>query len=127
MTAGYFSDIKGRFIFIYTGMVITIIAALLFLNFTSLPLLALVLILLGLGGSLGGGAFSALMLNSFEIKVKEATAILGNLGIILGIVPSFLLPQIVGQKQLFILAIGITLVGILCLFIFQKLYYPKSR
>ncbi|MBI2020001.1 MFS transporter [Candidatus Daviesbacteria bacterium] len=122
VTAGYWSDLKGRFIFIYGGMIVSILAVTIFLNFLTLPALILVMILLGLGGSLGGGAFSALMLDTFEKRVKEASATLNNLTIILGIVPAFLLPQFLNRNELFNLGIILTLLGILTLFIFQKLY-----
>lgn len=125
--AGYLSDIKGRFGLIYTSLIIPVVAAVIFLNFQSLPILAAVMILLGLGDSLGKGASTALMLDTFEDKIKEASAVLGNLGLVLGVVPSFLLPQILNQSQLFILAILLNVLGIFTLWIFQLKFSPAKR
>lgn len=124
LAAGYLSDIKGRFGLIYSSMIVSILAALLFLNFLNLPSLVLVMVLLGLGGSLAGGAFTALMLDIFEEKIKEASAVLGNLSIILGVVPAFLLPQFLTQTQLFMVAIFLTILGLISMIIFQIKYSP---
>lgn len=125
--AGYFSDIKGRFIFIYGSLVVSILAVVVFLNFTSIPAVIIVMVLLGLGGSLGIGAFSALILDTFEEKIKEASAVLGNLGLVLGIAPAFLLPQFLSQSQLFIMAIFLSILGIATLGIFQFRYSSTSE
>jgi len=61
-----------------------------------------------------------LMLDTFEEKIKEASSVLGNLGLILGIIPSFLLPQWLSQNQLFYLVIGLSLVGMVSLRTFEK-------
>lgn len=127
ISAGYLSDLKGRFGLIYASMIVTIFASLIFLNFSSLPILALVMILLGLGGSLAGGAFSALMLDIFEERIKEASAVLGNLGLLLGVVPSFLLPQVMEKSQLFTIAISITVLGLIGVAIFQLKYSPAKH
>lgn len=124
--AGYLSDIKWKFGLIYASMIISISAVLIILKFTSLPALALVMVLLGLGASLGKGAFTAIMLNTFESKIKEASAVLGNLGLVFGIVPAFLLTNILKTTQLSYLAIAITVLGIVCLCIFQVKYYNRN-
>ena len=120
--AGYLSDIKGRFGLIYGSMIVSIAGVLIFLQFSSLIPLISAMVLLGLGGSLAGGAFSALMLDTFEEKIKEAAAVLGNLSIILGIAPSFLLPRILPQNQLFVLAIGVTILGLVGILVFHLKY-----
>ncbi|PJC28312.1 hypothetical protein CO054_00815 [Candidatus Shapirobacteria bacterium CG_4_9_14_0_2_um_filter_39_11] len=120
LPAGYLSDIKGRFGLIYSSIIANILAVTIFLNLKTLPALAFAMLLLGLGGSLGQGAFTALMLDTFEEKIKEASSVLGNLGLILGIIPSFLLPQWLSQNQLFYLVIGLSLVGMVSLRTFEK-------
>lgn len=124
--AGYLSDIKGRFILIYLAIAAEILGSLLFLGASSLVLFALIMILLGLGGSLAQGAFSALMIDTFEKEVKEATAVLGILGIILGIIPAFLLPQFLSQNQLFGLAIIISILSAFCIFVFSLKFKRKN-
>ena len=126
LLAGYLSDIKGRFGLIYTSITASIIATVMFLHFSGLPALVAIMILLGLGGSLGGGAFSALMLDTFEDKVKEASAVLGNLSIILGVVPSFLLPRWFTQTQLLYIAVALSVTGLISLVMFAKLL-PQFR
>lgn len=123
--AGRLSDIKGRFIFIYLAAFASIFATLLFLNIVTLLSIAIVMFILGLGGSLRAAAFEALMLDTFEDKVKEASAVLGNYGLLLGVVPSFLLAQKLSQNQLFYLAISLSVIGIVSLRIFEKRYATK--
>jgi len=118
--AGRHSDIKGRFIFIYSAAFASIFATLLFLNIVSLLSIAIVMFILGLGGSLRTAAFEALMLDTFEDKVKEASAVLGNYGLLLGVVPSFLLAQKLSQNQLLYIAIGLSIAGIISLRVFEK-------
>lgn len=125
LLAGYLSDIKGRFGLIYASLLANVSAAVIFLSLQTLPILALVMILLGLGGSLGLGASTALMLDVFEDKVKEATATLSNLGLILGVVPSFILPTLISKNQLFYLAITFTLIGIITLRVFEKRFATR--
>ncbi len=120
LLAGYISDIKGRFGLIYASIIASIIATIIFLYFSSLPALAVIMLLLGLGGSLGGGAFSALMLDTFEDKVKEASAMLGNLSLILGVIPSFLLSRWLTQTQLLYLALVISVGGLVFVWLFAR-------
>lgn len=127
LIAGYFSDIKGKFKFIYASLIITILGSIIFLNFQSLIALSLTMILLGIGDSLGKGAFTAVILDTFEEKIKEVSAVLGNLSIVLGIVPSFLLPQWLNDKQLFSLAIGLVAFSIITLRIFESKYQAKPH
>ncbi len=120
LLAGHLSDIKGRFGLIYASIIASIIATVMFLRLSSLPALAIIMILLGLGGSLGGGPFSALMLDTFEDKVKEASAVLGNLSLIWGVVPSFLLPKWLTQTQLLYLALVLSIGGLIFVWLFAR-------
>lgn len=118
LISGYISDIKGRFVILYSSLVLAILALLVFLNFVSIPALLAVMILLGLSGAMAG-VLGALMLDLFEEKIKEASSVLGNLSIILGVVPSFLLPQVLSQRELFGLGIILCLLSMITLFILQ--------
>lgn len=120
LAAGYLSDIKGRFGLIYSSIIASILAVIIFLNLKTLLALALAMFFLGLGGSIGKAPFAALMLDTFEEKIKETSSVLGNLGLILGVIPSFLLPQWLSQNQLFYLAISLSLIGMATLRIFEK-------
>lgn len=120
LLAGYLSDIKGRFGLIYASILVSILAVIMFLHLSGLPALAVIMLLLGLGGSLGGGAFSALILDTFEGKAKEASAVLGNLGLVLGVVPSFLLPKWLTQTQLLYLALILSAGSLIFVWLFSR-------
>ncbi|TSC88432.1 MAG: hypothetical protein G01um101416_100 [Microgenomates group bacterium Gr01-1014_16] len=121
LLAGYLSDIKGRFGLIYASILSSILAVIMFLQISGLPALAVIMIFLGLGGSLGSAAFSALILDTFEDKAKEATAVLGNLSLVLGVVPSFLLPRWLTQTQLLHLALVLSAGGLISVWLFTRL------
>lgn len=108
---GIVSDVKGRFPVVYASILMGILAVALLSSTTSLPTLALVMILIGLQGSLGSAAGTALSLDLFEDKIKEASAALGILSLLLGTVPSFLLNQWLGRSQIFLAAILLSLLG----------------
>jgi len=103
------------------------LAILLLLSKTTLPALALVMFLVGLSGSLGSSAGTALNIDLFEEKIKEASAALGILSLLLGTVPSFLANQILPQNQIFILAICFALLGAVFLRILEVKFKPNSN
>ena len=124
---GILSDIKGRFQVIYFSIFVGILAVLLLLSKTTLPALALVMFLVGLSGSLGSSAGTALYIDLFEEKIKEASAALGILSLLLGTVPPFLANQILPKNQIFILAICFALLGAVFLRILEVKFKPNSN
>ena len=123
---GYFSDIKGRFPVIYLSIAFSVAGALFFLLFKSLPMFFLIMFLFGLGRSVGVASFTALVIDVFEKESKEAKAVINNLGLVLGVVPAFILPIYLGQKEIFYILILLTLTGGVLLFIFQKKFALKT-
>lgn len=69
----------------------------------------------------------ALNIDLFEERIKEASAALGILGLLLGTVPSFLLNQLLPQNQIFILAILFSLLGGISLRVLEINFRPSSN
>ena len=123
---GILSDIKGRFPVIYTSIFMGILAVVFLLSVKTLPTIALVMFLVGLQGSLGSSAGSALNIDLFEEKIKEASAALGIYTLLLGTTPSFLLNQFLSPDQLFILAVAFSILGGTCIRILQTKFRPSQ-
>lgn len=124
---GVVSDLKGRFPVIYASILMGILAVVLLLSANTLPVFALIMVLIGLQGSLGSAAGTALNLDLFEDKIKEASAALGVLSLLLGTVPSFLLNQFLAGEQMFLAAIFFSIVGGVCLRILETKFFKKKQ
>lgn len=123
---GVISDLKGRFPVIYASILTGVLAMILLLSVKTLPAIALIMFLVGLQGSLGGAAGAALNLDLFEEKIKEASAALGILSLLLGTVPSFLLNQFFSQNQIFGAAISFSILGGICLRALEIKFFKKQ-
>lgn len=113
--AGRTSDRRGRFSTLYMAIILGIAGAVTILLTQNIAGLVLAMVLVGIFSATNGVVISALVMDLFEEKTKEAQAALGVLGTILGVVPSLILKEFLNTRQLLGLAIVICAAGIVLL------------
>jgi len=109
--SGKLSDKIGRFLILYYSIVTGIIAAIIIILTNSVLPIILAMIFAGFFSATNGVVISALFIDMFGKKVKEAQAASGIIATLLGIVPAFILNQYLPTIQLLYLAVLLCLFG----------------
>lgn len=109
--SGKLSDKIGRFLILYYSIVTGIIAAVIIILSHSVVPIILALLFAGFFSATNGVVISALFIDMFDKKVKEAQAASGVIGTVLGIVPAFVFNKYFSTTQLLYLAILLCLLG----------------
>lgn len=109
--SGKISDKIGRFSILYYSITTGIIASLIVILTEGVAPIILAMLLAGFFSAANGVVISALFIDMFGRKVKEAQAANGVIGTIVGIVPAFILNKYLATTQLLYLAIFLCLLG----------------
>lgn len=117
--SGKLSDRIGRFLILYYSVVTGIISALIIIFTNSVLPIILAMLFAGFFSATNGVVASALFIDMFGKKVKEAQAASGIMATLLGIVPAFILNKSLSTQNLLYLSIILCIIGAICLRILE--------